>query len=631
MSWHLPHRFYRLTTIHRGVSMALFCSASSVAMSVVMSSGAQAATMGKTIITSAQHEPLAASIIVTDIRAADFSAALANSVVYQQMGLTPTASMTVRFKPISSTAGQLFISTSQPVSKPFADVVLAINEGGQRKVIPKTLLMPLDDSLPIKPSNTVITTAKKPNLPVVSTTNAQPLTVRKGTPPPLLSSPRIQPPTQALNLPTALMPMSMPQMGNLVNAPSSGSNDGSKSTILNNSSILTAVTSSNASVSTSNSASPANAESIKATNSEASDNIVSSNLATNKTASNKTLLTNTNTTTSNNNTPTTGITDKQLDILNIQVTRQIQPTNTLKPKTPNPNTNTNTNTNTNVLAAQPAAATSTPTDNKTTPTAELNTDNSNVPPSSDTINTNSMAQQTVSPKVIVSASANIPTNSMSGSAINYTVQRNDNLWVISQQIAERNNLDIQTVMTQIQSQNPDAFIDQDANQLKANTRLNLSNYDVIPSQQSLQAAISAQRQYTQRVSKPVIETTAQPKLAPKTSSETTQASNQATTTKSPEKPVNTTTQTLPKARFSVLAPARDGNADGAQTKAAAATGNGLSTDILATLKSSRKRTAVQASRLLKTNSTLGSYTRKLQLQNQKLAELQARLKKLRNQ
>jgi hypothetical protein len=31
------------------------------------------------------------------------------------------------------------------------------------------------------------------------------------------------------------------------------------------------------------------------------------------------------------------------------------------------------------------------------------------------------------------------------------------------------------------------------------------------------------------------------------------------------------------------------------------------------------------------NNSLGSYTQKLQLQNQKLAELEARLKKLRNQ
>ena len=51
-------------------------------------SHAQAATIGKTVITSAQHEPLAASIMVTDIKTADFSASLANSTIYQQMGLT---------------------------------------------------------------------------------------------------------------------------------------------------------------------------------------------------------------------------------------------------------------------------------------------------------------------------------------------------------------------------------------------------------------------------------------------------------------------------------------------------------------------------------------------------------------
>ena len=75
----------------------------------------------------------------------------------------------------------------------------------------------------------------------------------------------------------------------------------------------------------------------------------------------------------------------------------------------------------------------------------------------------------------------------------------------------------------------------------------------------------------------------------------------------------------------------DGNADGTQTKSAAATGNGISTDILATLKASRQAAASQAQSLSKTSSALDSYTRKIQLQNQKLAELQARLKKLRNQ
>ena len=173
MSCHLSHR---LTTVHRAISMALLCSVGCATLASI----AQAATIGKTVVTSAQHEPLAASIVVTNIRSADFSASLANPIIYQQMGLTPTDSMTVRFKPTSATSGQVFITTSKPVSKPFADVVLAIEDNGQRNVIPKTLLMPLDTSLPIAMPKDIVTGAKKPNLPSVSANNAKPLTVRKG-------------------------------------------------------------------------------------------------------------------------------------------------------------------------------------------------------------------------------------------------------------------------------------------------------------------------------------------------------------------------------------------------------------------------------------------------------------------
>ncbi|BFM02491.1 hypothetical protein Psyaliredsea_11380 [Psychrobacter alimentarius] len=155
MSCHLS---YRLTTVHRAISMALLYSVGYVALT----SSAQAATIGKTVVTSAQHEPLAASIVVTDIRAADFSASLANPAIYQQMGLTKTDSMMVRFTPTSATSGQVIITTSQPVSKPFADVVLTINDKGQSNVIPKTLLMPLDDGLPLNTSTNINTGAKSP-------------------------------------------------------------------------------------------------------------------------------------------------------------------------------------------------------------------------------------------------------------------------------------------------------------------------------------------------------------------------------------------------------------------------------------------------------------------------------------
>ena len=83
MSCHLSRR---LTPVHRAVSMALLYS---VGLAAIIPS-AQAATIGKTVVSSAQHEPLSASIVVTDIRASDFSASLANPVIYQQMGLTPT-------------------------------------------------------------------------------------------------------------------------------------------------------------------------------------------------------------------------------------------------------------------------------------------------------------------------------------------------------------------------------------------------------------------------------------------------------------------------------------------------------------------------------------------------------------
>ncbi|WP_201534290.1 FimV family protein [Psychrobacter immobilis] len=527
MSCHLSHR---LTTVHRAVSMALLCS-------VTLMSNAQAATFGKTVVTSAQHEPLAANILVTDIRAADFSASLANPTIYQQMGLTPTDSMTVSFRPTSATSGQVFITTSKPVSKPFADVVLAINDKGQSNVIPKTLLMPLNNSLPIDPSKNIVTGAKKPNLPSVSASTAKPLTVRKGAPPPLMSTSNLSASqSTARELVVSKLPVPSLQTNNI------------------------------------------RANGIQAPT-------VTSAMITDADAA------------------TTVNTDKPLDILNIQVTRQIQPSN---------------KSDIGIAANSPIMLT-TP-NNLETNTTKPNLDTNNTAVSASNIPSNTVASAT--PEIV--NNTDISSNTATDNAITqYQVQRNDSLWVIAQQIAQENNLDIPTVMKQIQSQNPDAFINKDAGQLKADAKLSLPSYDVIPSQEKLESAISAQRQYSRRADTPVVKKTT--KTLPKKPSEMAQAAKQ------PEKPVITKTHTLSKAQFSVLAPDHNGSADGTQTKPAATTGNGLSTDILATLKSSRKSAAAQSQSLSKTSSALDSYTKKIQLQNRKLSELQARLKKLRNQ
>ena len=601
MSCHLS---YRLTSIHRAVSMALFYSISYAALV----SSAQAATIGKTVVISAQHEPLVASIMVTDIENTDFSASLANSAIYQQMGLTPTDSMIVRFHQTSATSGQVFITTTKPMSKPFADVVLAINDGNQRNVIPKTLLMPLNDSLPIATSKNIVTGAKKPNLPVVSTTNAQPLTVRNGAPPPLLSSGSSKPTLNAATLPERNV-----QSPNIrvpvIQTPSiqaSSSQISSVQATTIPSGLPTAVaTTTQSNITT---YAPSRLENGRLNN---PIDVKNDSVMAGVNNDNNTALT----VSSNSTLSATSETDKQFDILNIQITRQIQP------KSQN---------NTDMMVASPMAPnTLTPNEaafiNKNK--AIISNDSNNMvatAPLNDMPPNSNAWQKAVTPKTSIAAkntSSQVSDKSAS-SEINYTVQRNDNLWVIAQQIAEKNNIDVQTVMKEIQTQNPDAFINRNANQLKADAQLSLPNYDALPSQQKLEAAISAQRQY-RGANTPVAK-------KPTASNPVSKGAN-TQATKHTEKPATTKTQFLPKAQFSVLAPGHEGSADGTKTKAGMATGNGLSMEVLDLLKSSRQSTASQAQQLSKTSGTLESYTRKLQLQNQKLAELQARLKKLRNQ
>lgn len=585
MSCHLSRR---LTPVHRAVSMALLYS---VGLAAIIPS-AQAATIGNTIVSSAQHEPLNASISVTDIQASDFSASLANPVIYQQMGLTPTDSMKVRFQATSATSGKVLISTSKPVSNPFADLVLSINDSGQQNVVPKTLLMPLNDSLPInKTPKNIVKATQKLNLPSVSVSTAKPLTVRKGAPPPLISvsntaknqqalaniaavNPSVSRPASDIQAPTVT---ATSQTSNLTYAPSRLDNGR-----LNNSSDIKN-TSSNVK---------------KTDNSFSSSNRLDSSAlsANNSTATTKAIA-NDSTKISNKNIPILDkvLIDKPLDTLNIQVTRQIQPsrkkTDVDALSTPNPTTS--------VIASS--------TENSNPSVMEASINNAALKNTNSTINNTSSNDVTID-----------------NSTVNqYQVQRNDSLWIIAQQIAQENNIDASIVMKQIQSQNPDAFINKDANQLKADAKLILPSYDVIPSQKKLEAAIDAQRQYIRRANTAAMQKTAQ--RAFKKPSISTQAA------KRPKKSTTTKTQTLSKAQFSVLAPGRNGNADGTQAKSASNTGNGLNTDILETLKASRQQTASQAQRLSSTSSTLSSYTKKIQLQNQKLAELQARLEKLRNQ
>ena len=203
------HSPSHIATVRHALAVTLFYSVSLMALPM----NGYAVSFGQTTITSAQHEPLKASIAITDFKPPNFSITLANSEVYQKLGLTSPASLSARFVPNSATSGHIIIRTSQPVAAPFADLVLSINEQGQRTMVPKTLLLPLSGHGVLTPLNNKTlndkslnnklvndksdknpTLASTVNLQVSNTINTQPLTVTRGAPPPLFTTSDIQEP-----------------------------------------------------------------------------------------------------------------------------------------------------------------------------------------------------------------------------------------------------------------------------------------------------------------------------------------------------------------------------------------------------------------------------------------------------
>lgn len=138
-----------------------------------------AVNIGDTYVQSQQNQPLNATINVTDVDPADFSVKIANPDTYRQLGLSKDTDINVRFEPTSSNGGKIVMTTTQPVASPFTDVVLDINNKGDVKTLPKTLLMPIDNSqaiitqsetslVEIEPAPIVVGQDNQVQLPAVS-------------------------------------------------------------------------------------------------------------------------------------------------------------------------------------------------------------------------------------------------------------------------------------------------------------------------------------------------------------------------------------------------------------------------------------------------------------------------------
>lgn len=503
------HSSYRLTTINQSIL--------AIVMGLGFSTPAYAIQLGQASVQSEQHEPLSATIPVSNIDANSFSASIAPAAMYSQLGLNPSANVSVQFQKTSDTSGTLLIHSSTPVSTPFADIVLNLNNDGEQYIEPQTLLMPLpksgnmlSDSRPV----TIVPESSVSNLPTVSNT-------------PIIVS------EDPLNTYSSdSFTSTNPQFINETNHHS-------------NNAIADDTNWSYTDNTTSQNTAPLMAGQIVSEEERILSSLVPEG------------------------------TNTQMNILTKQLTRRVLSSNDLNDTNLTPFA-TPTVTESNISATEPT------------------TEYSEIPSFIDT--------QTDEAKTDTTAT--------------YVVQKGDNLWSIAYQIAQANDMNVQDVMTTLHTQNPNAFFNNQASQLKVNATLTIPNYRVVLSQKAIEEAISARKQQSNKINK------SQSARSANTVAQTTVA-NKKSDAQSVKRP-------LPTPQVSLVTQAQSGQAVGSQTKTTTGTKGLGQGELVDSLKDVRTQTVQRAKRVNTLNQELSSATQKLQLQNQRLAELEARLKSLKD-
>ncbi len=534
-----------------------------VAMAVLGgSTSAYAVNFGQTSIQSAQYEPLYATIAVNDIDKNDFNVSLANSAIYQQMGLTPNQNISATFQRTSPTSGKIVLRSSQPINEPFADLVLDVKNSDKKQFMPKTLLMPVGKNAAVneKPQ-TVVATATTPDLPKVTAT---PKVVEAKPEVTIAKKP---------SLPTATV-------ATTPNTPA-GIPDGEFAEATRQAFL----------------ASQANQQSLEKT------------------------------------TDSKQKTKKDIKVETAQLNAKKSETNTKQsskklPPEPKPQ-------------KREAVAKNAVTKNKATKNVASTVAKSSEPPigqvKSDVVLLKEIQEKNLivkdkkttkkigKPKVKKRHNQKAKqqaTNKKSAGKPTYVVQKNDNLWSIALEISKRNKVNVHTVMKQIQQNNPHAFSHGKADQLLANKTLVLPDYDVIPSQKSLQAAV-----HSKKSAKKSSKYSAKAKSKHRKKSKTKgRKSTKHTKYQAKSKPKKTRKPVVRKPKVSLVAPS---TAKSSSKKTAS--GSASNSQLVAMLKKKRQAAAKHASTVQQLNGKVSSYTKKLKLQNKKLAELEARLKKLKGQ
>lgn len=582
---------------------------------------AQAVSLSQANIQSAQHEPLSATIDVNNIDAKNFDASVASGNVYQQMGLKQDADIQVKFTPTSDNSGKITLTSKAPISKPFTDVVLNLKNNGEEVVEPQTLLMPISNanSTTIPASLTepiMVASEQEQNLPIAggdigATDTAINMPAPSNTPnnatngnaneeivaldlsagEPIDLSPLDEANLQNTKLPTEAN-LAVQSLDNTQSATQANAAQAPIATPASSPSV--ALSLDDPSVTTTNDADDMNADASTTTSSPTQTNQA---LSTPKIISQQEQVLSAITPEGSN---------QQINILTEQITRKVldsqEAIDAAAEPLPFPTTN------------EPTLQAKTPTAKDAKTTTNQNTAQNKGKGKKDAKNNT------------------VPTETQSGENPTYVVQSGDSLWGIANQIAQANNVSVMEVMTSIHQQNPDAFFGNNINRLKTNAALNLPNYNVVPSQKAIQEAINTNRQtrggQDGKTSTANDKATDKKAQAPKRSNEPRRATQQAQTAQArSNKPQ---ARPLPKAQMTLVSPSNTGQATGTQEKGSNRGRGDGNNQLVNTLKNTRSQAAANATRVNSLNQELTSATQKLQLQNQKLAELEARLKALKD-
>ncbi len=608
------------------------------------SASSYAVNFGETTIQSAQNQPLSATIDVSNIAdTSKFKVALAKGRIYNQMGLTANSNITATFQPTSKTSGKIILRSSRPIKTAFADVVFDIKNNDKKQFLPKTLLMPISEDKRIDAQ--APKKQQQPQEQVKAEKQKQSGEKAKAS---QTATAKTQEKAEKKTVASSVAPANLPKVTAKAETVAKDKAHDKQSELKGIPKgefakvTKEALEADKAKKATQVANKAKEADKAKTKEKQAT-------MAKAQKPKDKILVP----AIQSSEPPIGVLSGDAVLIQELAMQKEIaaKKANKKQEKAKSASKKNSKKAKSNLKASAKKAQ------QKVKVTAKHQAKVAS-------------KQQAKKAKQQARVANKSVKRAISKGQTKYVVQRNDNLWTIANAVAKRNKTSVQKVMTEIKQHNPRAF---SGNVLLANRTLVLPAYNDVPSKTSLKKAVDARRANLAKKSKKAkqkattvanskqvsakkaqqkaVAKKAQQKVAAEKAQQRAaakKAQQRAAAKKAQQRAAAKKAQQRAAAKKAQQrAAAKKAQQRAAAKKAAAKqakvslvaknnqgkksspNSNGSTKKLVTRLKKTRKNTADKMTKVKKLNTKVGSYTKKLQLQNKKLAELEARLKKLK--